>query len=163
MLVHTLWALFMHQMEIQPNLFLCYHLFSSGGFFFRHLSEKWIHEVKEEKFTQKKTALVQKVIRTHFPQAVYGTCSSCCKRFRNRSRMHPIFSSYFLGAAVKPFMMLRREKRKEISGFVSFLAFLTTHIYPWFQKSWLITCAFIFAAHCKKNDFRRGRVPSYWL
>lgn len=145
MWVHTLRAWIMHQMEIQLNLFLCYLLFSSGGSFFRHLIENWIHEVKEqeENFTQKKTALVQKVILMHFPQAVYGTCSSCCKRFRSRSRMHPSFSSWFLGAAIKPFMILRAEKRKEFSDFVSFSALLSwklTFIHDF--KSLALTCVF---------------------
>lgn len=136
----------MHKMEIQMNLFLCYLLFSSGEYLFYALSREvnsWGERIREE-LTQKKIALVQKVIRRHFPQAVYGTCSSCCKRFRNRSRMHPIFSSYFW---VLQFMVLRAEKREEFSGFVSFPALLSwklTFIHDFKSLAWLHVPFFFF-------------------
>lgn len=89
-------------------------------------------------------ALVQKVIRTHFPHAVYGTCSSCCKRLGNRSRKHRILFHFFCVLQLNSLVYWGKKKRKKVPFFVSW----KLNIHSRFQKSCLITGVF-FAALSK--------------
>lgn len=136
--------------------------FHSGGSFFRHLLEKWIYGRKEweKNFTQKKMALVQKVIRTHFPHAVYGTYSSCCKRLRNRSRMHTIFFHIFCVLQLNS-LLHWGQKKKEKGTLFCFLE--TQHLF--IISEFLPDYSVFFAApsKIKMTSIEVEVLSSYWL
>lgn len=73
--------------------------------------KKWqMTNSNSSNFTQNKTALVQKVILTHFPQAVYGICSSCCEESWLRTD-HLDFLCHMCLFFILPFSVLRKDFR----------------------------------------------------